>query len=349
MPICWSYILLLGIGKLHRRIYFLCGLLVGLLPQVQGHSLITLFEWTLAYAVLNFPWKSCSEMAARALLWAILGAPALMLSIPQLAPFLGRVAKESFWTFVPVWVDDKRSFFRLWWFGLGVFWALALFHCFTSLDSRQLKLYLPSLFVFTVSNFVHYQPWNLDNTKVFYNGWVPLAVAAVAHFLAALRRAKFRFGTVLAVVLIVAACSSSAMGLWKAVLWPPNMWDDDDIYKVADWAIANSDPKSVWLTDSDHNHPISCLAGRQILIGYRGWLPSHHLDEQERIRAIDALKANPEDTIWIDQFNVDFICFNLQHSDELDFRFSSRVKSWRLAFGLPKYEVWQRVPPQWSN
>jgi hypothetical protein len=349
MPICWSYILLLTIGKLNRRIYFLCGILVGLLPQVQGHSLITLFEWTLAYGALNFPWRSVPEMAARAELWAILGAPALVLSIPQLAPFIGRVAKESFWTFLLIWSDDQRNFFRLWWLGLGAFWALALFHCFTAFDSKQFKLYLPSLFVFAVSNLVHYQPWNLDNMKVFYNGWVPVAVAAVAHFLAMLQRCKFRFGTVLAAILIVAACGSSALGLGKAILWGSNVWDEDDVYQVANWALDNSDTKSVWLTDSSHNHPIACLAGRQILIGYRGSLPSHHLNEQERIRAIDALKADPEDTVWIDRFNVDFICFNLQQSDELNFRFSSKVKSWKLAYGLPKYEVWQRVRPEWTD
>jgi hypothetical protein len=345
MPICWAYILLLMIGKLNRRIYFLSGILVGILPQVQGHSLVTLFEWTLAYGALNFPWKSVPEMAARVQLWAILGAPALLLSIPQLAPFVGRVMKESFWTFVPVWADDKRNFFRLWWFGLGVFWALALFHCLASFDSRQFKLYLPSLFVFAVSNLVHYQPWNLDNTKVFYNGWVPLAVAAAAHFLATLQRTKFRLGTLLMAILALAACGSSALGLWKAICDGGNIWDEEDVYTVASWAINNSHPKSVWLTDSDHNHPISCLAGRQILVGYRGWLPSHHLNDQERIRAIIALDANPDDTTLIDRFNVDFICFNLQHSNELNFRFSSKVKSWKLAYRLQKYEVWQRVRP----
>jgi hypothetical protein len=348
MPICWSYILLLMIGRRHWKIYFTCGLFIGLLPQVQGHSLITLLEWTFAYGFINFPWSSIKEYGKHIRLWLILATPALALSIPQLTPFVGRVVTESFWTLVPIWVDDHRNFFRLWWYGLGVFWVIALFHCFTSLDWRQFKLYIPSLFVFVLSNVIHYQPWNLDNTKVFYNGWVPMAVAVVSHYLATLYHAKFRFSRFLSLFLAVAAVASSIIGLFKAVRFAPNLWNDDSVYRIAQWAIKHSDPKSVWLTDSHHNHPISCLAGRQILIGYRGWLPSHHLNDSARVEAIEALKQNADNTKLIDEFNVDYVCFSSAETSELDFRFPAHTKKWKLVYEQVRYSVWERVKQPWN-
>jgi hypothetical protein len=343
MPICWSYILLMIIAKGNWRVYLFCGLIIGILPQVQGHSLITLLEWTYAHALINFPWRSLKEMRAQILLYLVLGVPALTIAIPQLLPFIGRVSQDRFVTFVPVWADDRLDFFTLWWRGLGVFWVMSLFHGPAVLNWTQLKLYIPSLFVFAVSNFIHYQPWNLDNTKVFYNGWIPLAVAVVAHFLATLHSSKRILATLAVFVLLGACGASSALGLWKAVLFGGSVFDGDDVHELAEWAIENSDPKSVWITDSHHNHPIPMLAGRQILFGYRGWLPSHHLNEAGRARAVENLGRNPDATDEIDALGAEFICFCLYHSDELKFRFLPTVRKWRREYHTDRWEIWRRV------
>jgi hypothetical protein len=282
-------------------------------------------------------------MKTRVLHYFVLGIPALVLAVPQLVPFVGRVSKEKFVTFVPIWADDHLNFFTLWWPGLGVFWAMSLFHCFTVMSYTQIKLYIPSLFVFTVSNFIHYQPWNLDNTKVFYNGWVPLAVAAVANFLAVLVGGKNAIAALNVVTQTSSCGASSAIGLWKAMVVVAGVWDDPDPYAIATWAIEHSEPKSVWVTDSHHNHPIPTLAGRQILFGYRGWLPSHHLDEGSRVQAVEELQANSDSTDLIDQFGVDFICFCRYYPRELPFRFGPTAKKWKLEHHTPLWEVWRRL------
>jgi hypothetical protein len=330
-------------AKGNWRVYLLSGLIVGFLPQVQGHSLITLLEWTFAHAVVSFPWSSLKEMRDQILLYAVLGIPALTIAIPQLLPFIGRVSKDRFVTFIPIWADDHLDFFTLWWRGLGVFWAMSLFHGIAVLNWSQLKLYIPSLFLFFVSNLIHYQPWNLDNTKVFYNGWIPLAVAVVAHFLATLHSSRSVLAGLAVLVLVVACGASSAMGLWKAILFGGSIFDGPDVHEVAKWAIANSDPKSVWITDSHHNHPIPMLAGRQVFFGYRGWLPSHHLDESGRARAVERLGRNPDATDEVDALGADFICFCLYYSDELRFRFLENVRKWHLEYVTDRWEIWKRV------
>jgi hypothetical protein len=51
------------------------------------------------------------------------------------------------------------------------------------LTSRQFVLYIPSLVVYGITNIIRYQPWELDNTKLFYAAWIPLALPLIANFL----------------------------------------------------------------------------------------------------------------------------------------------------------------------
>jgi hypothetical protein len=203
-------------------------------------------------------------------------------------------------------------------------------------------MYFPSLVVFALSNVIHYQPWNLDNTKVFYNAWVPVAVAAVSHFLAVLREGKHRIGAFLVAALFALSCASSAFALWQAVRLPALVWDEPEPYVIADWAIANTAPRSVWLTDTRHNHPIPTLAGRQVVLGYRGWIGSHNLDESERLRAIGALAKDPDATELIDEFDVEWLCLCSDDSQEVTFKVEESSVKWKLEYRSERCEVWKR-------
>jgi hypothetical protein len=341
LPICWSYILLQMVANKNWRIYLFCGLLIGLLPQVQGHGLIALLEWTFAHAIINFPWNRKKEISKYVLRYLLLGIPAIGLSVPQLSPFFNRISNH-FSTFQSLWSDDHKSFLGLWWNGLGVFWVLSLFHCFTTMTFTQFKMYCPALFVFFLSNIIHYQPWNLDNTKVFYNAWIPLALAAVCHFFAVLIEGKLKIGVILTVLLFVISGLSSVYAISKAVWFPNPVWDAENPSDIANWAIANTPLKSVWLTDTHHNHPIPTLAGRQVILGYRGWVGSHNLDEIERLNAILEIAENPEVTDLIDGLQVEYLCICLFNSNEISFRLNGNSTKWKLEYFSEDYEIWKR-------
>jgi hypothetical protein len=295
-------------------------------------------------------------MPSYILLYVVLGIPAIGLALPQLAPFIGRVSNR-FVTLHTLWGEDKKSFSTMWWNGLGVFWVLSIVHCFTTMDRSQFKMYLPSLTVFLLSNFIKYQPWNLDNTKVFYNAWIPLALAAVAHFLAILAEGKLGIGLVLAVLLVPLSGLSSGYALWKATAFPNPVWDDPEPYVIANWVIEHTPPKAEWLADSRHNHPIPALAGRQVLRGYLGWMVSHNLDDQRRTEGIEELVRDPERTDIIDEFNVEYLCLSLFNSNEITFRISENSTKWKLEYSSKQYELWKRVdfesvdesPDDWND
>jgi hypothetical protein len=91
----------------------------------------------------------------------------------------------NFISLKPIWRGEElpRNFFTLWFYGLGFFWILSICIGPFTLTGQQLRYYIPSLVVYAIANVIWYQPWHLDNTKVFNAGWVPLGVAVVASVL----------------------------------------------------------------------------------------------------------------------------------------------------------------------
>ena len=59
------------------------------------------------------------------------------------------------------------------------------------------------------------------------------------------------------------------------------MFSNDDI-ALANYVRQHTPADAIFLTSDKHNHPIPCLAGRRIIMGYRGWLWTHGIDYHSR-------------------------------------------------------------------
>ncbi|MEM2276813.1 MAG: hypothetical protein QXU43_07030, partial [Thermoproteota archaeon] len=66
--------------------------------------------------------------------------------------------------------------------------------------------------------------------------------------------------------------------------------------------------ESIFLTSTEFNHPVVTLAGRQIVLGYEGWLWSHGIDENQ-IQKVkqDVVKMFNGSYALIKKYDVDFI------------------------------------------
>ncbi|OHT01619.1 hypothetical protein TRFO_07535 [Tritrichomonas foetus] len=345
--------------RINIKIFFFCGLIVASLAQVQAHSLIALAEWTFAYAIINFPykslfplkklihfrnWNSLRKLKEQIICYLILAVVAFGLGIPQLIPYVGRAKNKHFITFTPIWKDNKKNFFSLWWSGLGVFFGLSIFVAPLTLNKRRFKNYLPSLFVFFVSNLIKYQPWNLDNTKVFNAAWTPLATAVIAHFLTYLYMKPYSLAQSLTLFYIIVLCLSGMLGVSGAMLVSAPLWDErEDPTILAKWVCSNTEPKSVWATDSFHNHPIMTIAGRQTIVGYRGWLSSHHLNENERIMAMNILNFDSERTEAIDKYHVTYLCYSKGDRREMTHEPKPNSRKWKKVFETQLFIVYKRI------
>lgn len=352
MPIAYSIILILMVaGKsesINPQPFIAIGLLVASLPQVQMHSVIAVAQWGVFYVIRSFPYRSIKKSFKPFFVnYSILAVTALIIGVPQILPFLSRMKTSNFMQIKPLWKDDSGrnyNFFSFWIYALGVFFVLAIFGriiFFKFLSSQQKEFYDPSLFIFIVANFIWYQPWNLDNTKVFNAGWIPLAVALISFILIFIwRRIKY-VGPIISLTLFVFANLSGFIAISLAAKRPYPVWYNDSI-QFSKWIIAASDPKSVWVTDTTHTNPVVALAGRQTLLGYLGWISSHGLDDRQRNLIIRKLSDDPENTYFVDQLNVSYVFVN-NRNKEFKFNPSDNSKNWRIIYRSAGYSIFMRT------
>lgn len=347
LPLAHSIILILmsvgTIQKVRHKPFVAVAILVAALPQVQPHSIIACAEWGLIFGILSiFPFSK-KRFQAVVSNYLIIAAIAIPIGVPQMTPYFRRF-KKGFWRVARIWkAEGASSLVQMWWRSLGVFFVLAIFGSATILTSHQWRSYSASLGVWLISNYIWYQPWQLDNTKVFNAAWMPIGLAGASVFLTRLVRRGI-IGKLLACLLMFFACFSGglaaqmarreAYAVWIAYDWP---------HQLADWAKANSDPKSIWLLDDWHAHPITTLAGRQSVLGYGGWTASHGLGDERRRAIISQLAANPEMTRESDEFGIQFVCIRKSRPEKLRFPVQAYSSHWRKAFENNVWNVYQRT------
>jgi hypothetical protein len=93
---------------------------------------------------------------------------------------------------------------------------VALVFGFATATRLQALVYLLSIAMWAAANLVRYQLWEMDNIKLLYDAWIPIAVPFVAQYiLFFLRRARARrhataAATIAAALLVTATFSGAA-------------------------------------------------------------------------------------------------------------------------------------------
>lgn len=348
LPICWSVILILMscASKPNKLPFLAAGLLVGILPQVQPHSIIALAEWGGLLFLIQFPFAEVHKWKFYISNYACLGIPALLLGIAQCLPFMDRLSHNFFKIASVADEIEGRNIVSLWWYGLGAFIVLALVHVPIVIDSRQWDFYAPSIIAFMLANVIYYQPWGLDNTKILNAAFMPIATSGVAYFFGQVWKRYRSIGKIVVALLFMFCCASGALSISKAAFMSSNnLWAAPEIpYAISSFVKENTDPNAVFITDSNHNNPIVSLAGRQTLVGYPGWLISHNLNETERLEAIEHLAENPDDVEWADKYNVSYVV-NYKFGKYNNYKISPKPDSpfWKPIYRSSYYEIYQRI------
>ncbi|KAK8890037.1 hypothetical protein M9Y10_034796 [Tritrichomonas musculus] len=346
IPIAHSIILLLILGSekyaVDLKLYSAIGLLIITLPQTQPHSIIAVAEYGICHFIIKlFPFK-IKRLKIMIINYGTLAAIAIILGAPQCIPLIGRTTAKNFMKVDPIWKMDKtRKFFGMWYRSLGTLFAMSVIHAPSIMNWNQITMYLPSVCVFIISNFIWYQPWHLDNTKVFNAAWMPLVLAGVSNYLSRLFKAG-KIGKVLCLLLMISSCFSGFLGVQMTYREVYQVWNWSDYpMEVADFVIQNTEPKSIFVTDEWHAHPIMTLAGRQTVLGYPGWLVSHGLDGGKRSQMIQNLIYFPDNTETSDAFGVDYICARGRGSSSLHFHPRDSNK-WKRIFSMGEYKIFKR-------
>ena len=341
----------------NKRELFLAGILDGFLPSIHPHSFIAV-SLVLFFITIFF------RKGLRFFIYLFI--PAIALALPQIFVIRTQV-REGFVGPVVGWLEENTrritsldwstplsvftSIFNSIWI-LVYFWFMNIgFILIPTLigflrSSRNAMIYYTAyLLLFLIGNFVRFQPWDWDNYKVLLH-WYILTIIVAAYGIVEIARFSrinlkkeggFRLripnitGILVLVGLIAVLLLGTASGFLSHIkVFQENylMWSRSDII-FSEWIRENTPQESIFLTSTHFLNPIVTLAGRQVILGYEGWLWSHGLDwtliQKIRNDVIEMFRGNY--TI-MKKYNVSYIVITrYENSFAIDNNFVINIDS----------------------
>ena len=183
-------------------------------------------------------------------------------------------ASESIWEF---WGIN---------FGLmGILFVALPFLLFRRSWRQYLVWYLPFLAILVVTQVYALQPFEYDNLKLI--DYVYLMAGLFAGFLAvqAYRTNRWSLALLLPAALVVMI--PGLLSLSHEFQLRDQFADNADV-ALAGWVRAHTEPSDVFIGSDRPTQPVATLAGRPVVLGYRGWLFAWYLPYTEREEAVRA-------------------------------------------------------------
>lgn len=285
------------------RRYLLAGVIAGLIPFFHAHT----------FMVLSFV-SGCLFLLKPQRVWWYFFIPAAVLALPQFAYFLPQISGDSsgFMHWQLGWAAHVRNDPWLWFWikNIGLmailipwFWIQAYFK-----NRRLFWLYLPFLLIFVACNLWIFQPWENDNSKLL-RFWYLASSILVGWGLARFAKSGWWPKAVAAIALVLITFS----GAYDAGSWldfEKNkllLWSKSDI-QLAETVKQLTPPTAVFLTNDNHNYWVVDLAGRKIVMGFRGWLWSWGINYSSREADVRRMFTGDAQTPQLlNQYGIDYV------------------------------------------
>ncbi|MBI2327303.1 hypothetical protein HYU92_03185 [Candidatus Curtissbacteria bacterium] len=268
-------LLILGLSH-HKKTYLLvAGYLVGIMPFFHMHSYLSFLLFSVIFiplAQVTSLKKNGQTSTKRQLIYVIIyfALPIIGLGLIQL-PFLLSINLNQTFGFNWGWMKEQENFFLFWFKNTGFFWPLWLFAIFkTKLNQLVKNVAIASAILFILPNIFRFAPWPYDNLKIM-TYWYLIGAFLVAIALVEIYK-KGLSGKILAIALFISLTASGAIEVFRIFNTPKTqipLWSSKDI-ELSNSIIKNTEAESVILTAAVHDHPVTALAGRKIIIGFPG-------------------------------------------------------------------------------
>ncbi|MEO1131642.1 MAG: hypothetical protein AAFX40_02930 [Cyanobacteria bacterium J06639_1] len=141
------------------------------------------------------------------------------------------------------------------------------------------SLLLGAGFLFAICNIISFQAWTWDNLKLLTYWYVLWSLAAAICVTQIPRRLWL-----LQAIAIVLACAAGAADVGSLALTSQKglQLASKTEVEFAHQVRQHTTASDLILNGPSHNHPISVLSGRRMVIGYTGWLWSYGIDFGQR-------------------------------------------------------------------
>ncbi|MFA4946851.1 MAG: DUF6798 domain-containing protein [Candidatus Micrarchaeia archaeon] len=282
----------------NRRSLLVAGVLAGLSLFAHAHSALAI---GLVAAAL-FAFKPNRDW-----LWFV--APAVLLGFPQLLWMLGQ-AQSGLSGIHVGWLvpNESLNILELFIFWLRNAWLVLVLGTlgFFYAKKETKKFVLPFAFFFALGNLVRFQAWDWDNIKIvsyWFFAWALLAGVFLDKLLDSGKKVVRR-----AAPLLVFLAIASALLTFAWMCWGSNaryqVYSAGDL-ALAEWVKTNTPADAVFITADAPQDPVSSLAGRRVVLGFKGWLWSHGLNYRSREKPVEAFYAAPS-CLALDALGADY-------------------------------------------
>ena len=205
------------------------------------------------------------------------------------------------------------------WLNWGVFLPIAAVSLIRFQYYRD-PLVLGGFALFVLCFLLRFQPNAWDNTKLLTWSHLLLCVP-VARYLAHLWSKPALVSRCTAVALLIFTIASGSLDLWRMTRTEDvahRMWSREEL-ALAENFREISEPTSLVLCSDDHHHWVPSLSGRQVLLGYRGWLASYGVDYGPIARDIRSmLGGGPDAEALMARYGVDFVVIGRSERQDFD-------------------------------
>ena len=197
------------------------------------------------------------------------------LAAPQVAWQMIGNFSESFSYWKLGWLTPVgESIFLFWIRNLGLGGVLIFTNLWFINRLRQRKdfhalYYIPLVILFVITNVYIFQPHEYDNIKFIVFSYLGFSLYCGA-FLATWLRRTWAYRITAALLFI----SLTLVGILSLLRESYTQWEFNTAEDISTAAIVRTiiPPDARVLTSDQHNHFITTLVGRPIVMGYRGWL-----------------------------------------------------------------------------
>ncbi len=281
---------------------FLAAILYGHLPLIHPHSFINLTLVLFYYFLILLP-KNRS-IFFRSLTFLI---PALLIATPLFFSRLLPHASQSFIRWYPGWLatTENTNWLWFWIINWGLFLPSAIIGYFFLSPFTRRFLY-PFFFIFIISNLVLFQPYDWDNSKLLTWVYLALAPAAATLILRLYSKSSLRITSIILFLLLTATGAIDVIRQLQPST-SVRMYTAEQL-TLAKYLRQHTPPDSLFITSTHHVHLVPTLTGRQILMGYPGWLWTYGLDYSNYSSLLHQIYAGGDSARYLlDQLSADYL------------------------------------------
>jgi hypothetical protein len=343
-PLCLACLLCFfkGVKKYEKSFFVLAALCTGFLPQLQVHSFVAVAQFAIGMCLTHFPPRARFWRVFWT--WALYGALSCSIGLPLTYPFWLRKSQNAiyFVHYRPIWGDNVYGpllfpLISIWWKGLGPFSLVMYLFGWVAATAKQLRVWGAAMLVWLATSFVRYQPWSMDNLKLLFAVWLPVAVPYVTQFYVwTWRRSRTRWVKGIIAFLMVQASWSSLLSWHMELMWQRWFVCNDD-YAAGQWIAENTPVESVVMSYASRFNPATSFAGRQLYLGFISWIAQHGVAGPNRELKTSELLADTSDA---DQFAAEGIGYVLvRWNESLTFPLKANNQHWGLVFEIGHYTM----------